>query len=84
MKPNIGISPKNLNAITHILSGVLSDAVVLYTKTRKFHWNVSGNSFMELHKLFEKHYKKLEVSIDEIAERINKLGANTIGTMQEF
>jgi len=84
MKPNIGLSPKNLNAITGILSGVLADAVILYTKTRKFHWNVSGNSFMELHKLFEKHYKQLEVSIDEIAERINKLGANTPGTMQEF
>jgi len=84
MKPNIGLSPKNLNAVTHILSGVLSDAEILYNKTRKFHWNVSGNSFMELHKLFEKHYKKLEEAIDEIAERINKLGSNTIGTMQEF
>src|SRR5690242_7119886 len=84
MKPNIGLSPKNLNAITGILNGVLADAVLLYTKTRKFHWNVSGNSFMELHKLFEKHYKQLEASIDEIAERINKLGANTPGTMLEF
>lgn len=39
---------------------------------------------MELHKLFEKQYKLLEESIDEIAERINKLGAKTPGTMQEF
>ena len=84
MKPNIGLSAKNLSAVNTILTAVLSDAVVLYTKTRKFHWNVSGNSFMELHKLFEKHYKKLEESIDEIAERINKLGAKTPGTMQEF
>ena len=84
MKPNIGISAKNLAAVNTILTAVLSDAVVLYTKTRKFHWNVSGNSFMELHKLFEDHYSKLEEAIDEIAERINKLGAKTTGTMQEF
>lgn len=84
MKPNIGITAPNLSAVNSLLTAVLADAVVLYTKTRKFHWNVSGNSFMELHKLFEKHYKKLEESIDEIAERINKLGAKTPGTMSEF
>ena len=84
MKPNIGISDKNLKAITSILSVVLADSVILYTKTRKFHWNVKGESFMELHKLFEKQYKILEEAIDEIAERINKLGTKTPGTMQEF
>ena len=84
MTPNIGISAKNLRNITTLLSSVLADAMLLYIKTRKFHWNVSGNSFMELHKLFEKQYKILEESIDEIAERINKLGAKTPGTMQEF
>ncbi|MEI9910400.1 MAG: DNA starvation/stationary phase protection protein [Bacteroidota bacterium] len=81
MKPNIGLSEKNLSAVNGLLTAILSDAVVLYTKTRKFHWNVSGNSFMELHKLFEAHYKKLEEAIDEIAERINKLGSKTPGTM---
>ena len=73
MKVNIGITEKNLSAINSLLNNVLADAVVLYTKTRKFHWNVSGNSFMELHELFEHQYKQLEQSIDEIAERINKL-----------
>ena len=84
MKPNIGLNEKNLKSITGVLSSVLADAILLYTKTRKFHWNVSGNSFMELHKLFEKQYNLLEEAIDEIAERINKLGAKTPGTMQEF
>jgi starvation-inducible DNA-binding protein len=39
---------------------------------------------MEIHKLFENQYKQLEESIDEIAERINKLGRKTIGTMSSF
>jgi starvation-inducible DNA-binding protein len=84
MQPQIGISPKNLKNVSSLLSVVLADAVVLYTKTRKFHWNVSGESFMELHLLFEKQYNELEEAIDEIAERINKLGSKTIGTMKEF
>ena len=46
--------------------------------------NVCGESFMELHKLFEGQYKQLEEYIDEVAERINKLGVKTIGTMNEF
>jgi len=84
MKPNIGISDKNLKNITSLLSNVLADEMTLYIKTRKSHWNVSGDSFMEFHKLFEGQYKQLEISIDEIAERIGKLGQKTIGTMNEY
>jgi starvation-inducible DNA-binding protein len=84
MMPKIGISEKNLKSVTNMLSGFLADAVLLYTKTRKFHWNVSGESFMELHKLFEGQYTQLEEAIDAIAERINKLGSKTTGTMTEF
>ena len=84
MKPNIGITQKNLDSSIKILSVVLADEVMLYTKTRKFHWNVTGNSFMELHKLFENQYNVLEKIIDDVAERINQLGGKTIGTMKEF
>ena len=84
MKPNIGISDKNLQSISALLASVLSDAVLIYTKTRKFHWNVKGESFMEIHKLFESQYTQLEEAIDEIAERISKLGSPVIGTMKEF
>ncbi len=80
----IGISEKHIKSITTLLSTILADEMVLYTKTRKSHWNVSGDSFMELHKLFEDQYKQLEESIDEVAERIGKLGEKTIGTLQEF
>lgn len=84
MKPNIGLSDESLKGVVEILSDVLANQVVLYTKTRKFHWNVSGESFMEFHLLFEGQYKELEMAIDEVAERINKLGSNTIGTLAEF
>ena len=84
MKPNIGIPEKKLVSIAELLSVALSNEMTLYVKTRKAHWNVTGESFMELHKLYEGHYKQLEEIIDEVAERIGKLGQKAIGTMSEF
>ena len=84
MKPEIGISPKNLDSVVKLLSVGLANSMTLYIKTRKFHWNVSGESFMELHKLFEHQYNEIELIIDEVAERIGKLGSATIGTMAQF
>lgn len=84
MEPKIGIPKKDLTQSVKNLTVVLSNEMVLYVKTRKFHWNVTGNSFMELHKLFEAQYTDLELKIDEVAERISKLGGKAIGTMKEF
>lgn len=84
MIPKIGMSEINLQRSIDLMSVILSDEMTLYIKTRKFHWNVAGESFMELHKLFETQYAELEIIIDEVAERINKLGGKTIGTMNEF
>lgn len=84
MKPEIGISEKHLDKSIALLSVILADEMTLYIKTRKFHWNVRGESFMELHKLFQSQYTELEENIDLIAERISKLGGKTIGTMKEY
>lgn len=84
MNPNIGITAKNLKSLHDLLNKTLADEMILYIKTRKFHWNVSGESFMELHKLFEDQYKQLEKAIDEIAERVGKLGGMAFGTTKEF
>lgn len=84
MIPKIGITEEHLHGANKLLSVVLSDEMTLYVKTRKFHWNVAGESFMELHKLFESQYTEIEAIIDTVAERIGKLGGKTIGTMNEF
>lgn len=84
MKPQIGITESHLQKSNAFLSSILANEMTLYVKLRKFHWNVAGENFMELHKLFEGQYKQLEESIDETAERISKLGGKTIGTMKEF
>lgn len=84
MKPSIGLSEESLHTSVKLLTVLLSDEVMLYTKTRNYHWNVSGDSFMELHKLFQTQYTQLEETIDLVAERIGKMGGKSIGTMIEF
>ena len=84
MKPNIGINDKNLKGSVALLNTCLADAQTLYTKLRKYHWNVKGDNFMELHKLFETHYDQMAEAIDDIAERVSQLGGMAIGTSMEF
>jgi starvation-inducible DNA-binding protein len=84
MKANIGISDENLKAVAFELNKALADLVVLYTKTRNYHWNVEGPDFMELHKFFEEQYGELEEAIDDTAERIRALGHYAEGRLVDF
>ena len=84
MKPNIGISEKNLEGVIKILSTLLADEYVLYTKARNYHWNVVGMQFNELHKFFQSLYEELNEYVDDVAERIRTLGGNAVATLKEF
>ncbi|MBN8638333.1 MAG: DNA starvation/stationary phase protection protein [Anaerolineae bacterium] len=83
-KPNIGLTDDQRVGVCEILNGRLADEVVLYTKTRKYHWNVTGMHFSELHEFFQEQYTILEAAIDEVAERVRQLGFMAIGTLDEF
>ncbi|MGH9991041.1 MAG: Dps family protein, partial [Nitrososphaera sp.] len=72
--PNIGIADENRDSVAQILSKLLADEYILYTKTRKYHWNVTGPRFQQLHEFFKIQYTELDVIIDDIAERIPQLG----------
>jgi starvation-inducible DNA-binding protein len=80
----IGLTQKDRDGITRILNVLLSDEYVLYTKTRKYHWNVVGMTFMDLHKFFEAQYEELDGFVDDIAERNRSIGGTAFGTMKEF
>lgn len=81
---NIGISASHKQAVADELNKLLSDEFLLYTKTRKFHWNVEGAQFHDLHLFFEKQYNQLATIMDEVAERIRKIGHYALGSMKHF
>ena len=84
MKPKIGIADDMRKGVVELLSTVLADEYVLYTKTRNYHWNVVGPQFNDLHKFFEAQYEELDDFVDDVAERIRQLGGRTPGTLDEF
>ncbi|WP_134087691.1 Dps family protein [Olivibacter sp. XZL3] len=83
-KIDIGISEDNRQTVANKLNHLLADEFILYTKTRKFHWNVKGIHFHDLHLFFESQYKELAEIMDGVAERIRKLGHYSLGTLQQF
>lgn len=84
MKPNLGIEKNGREAVCEILNQLLADEVVLYLKTRNYHWNVTGPHFHDLHKLFEAQYEELDEIMDEVAERARSLGENAQASAAEF
>jgi starvation-inducible DNA-binding protein len=72
-KPNIDLSKEQRAGVVKILNAMLSDEYLLYTKTRNYHWNVTGPQFHDLHKFFEEQYTELNEIVDEVAERARTL-----------
>ena len=84
MKSEIGLTDKNARTIAEVLNRLLADEHIVYTKTRNYHWNYEGDNFMEMHKFYEGQYEELAEMIDEIAERIRKIGHHAEGRLKDF
>ena len=83
-KIDIGLEDSQRESVVRVLSALLADEYVLYTKTRYCHWNVTGPRFNDLHKFFESQYDDLAEKVDEVAERIRSLGHFSPGSLAEF
>ena len=81
---NIGIAEQDREGVVSLLTSLLADEYLLYTKTRNYHWNVVSPHFNDYHKFFEGQYGEIEVFIDDIAERIRQMGGKAIGTLEEL
>ncbi|MBA4056480.1 MAG: DNA starvation/stationary phase protection protein [Marivirga sp.] len=84
MEPRIDIDDIHRQAVCESLSILLADEFILYVKTRNAHWNIIGSDFNCMHKFFENQYDKLEVIIDDVAERMRSLGHFTPATLKKF
>jgi len=82
--PEIGIANADRKAVVGVLNRLLADEFLLYVKSRRFHWNVEGPNFSELHALFQKHYEELGQVIDDVAERARALDGTAAGSLQEY
>jgi starvation-inducible DNA-binding protein len=82
-------TPTDLNsnatkAVAEALNGVLADTFALYMKTKNFHWHVSGPHFRDYHLMFDEQGAELFGTTDEIAERVRKIGGNTLRSIGDI
>ena len=84
VKTDIGVKDDARKKLVETLNMRLCDEYILYTKTRKYHWNVIGPRFHQLHEFFKEQYEILDEMVDEIAERARQLGGKSLGTLDEF
>jgi starvation-inducible DNA-binding protein len=71
--PN-GLSEKVCLESVERLNQILADTMTLRDMYKKHHWQVVGQTFYQLHLLFDKHFNEQAELVDQIAERIQLLG----------
>jgi starvation-inducible DNA-binding protein len=78
------LSGNAIPEIAEALNGLVADSFALYTKTKNFHWHVSGPHFRDYHLLMDEQATEIFATIDDLAERVRKLGARTIHSIGEI
>jgi len=78
------LSDNAIPEIAEALNGLVADSYALYTKTKNFHWHVSGPHFRDYHLLFDEQATEIFATVDELAERVRKLGAKTVHSIGEI
>jgi len=64
--------------IAAALNALLADSFALYVKTKNFHWHMSGPHFRDYHLLLDEQADQIYATTDPIAERVRKLGGDTL------
>ena len=66
------------------LSVFLAENYIMFLKLQIFHWNIKGEMFYMLHKMFEEEYNQFFKAIDDIAEHIIQLGFPTPSSLLDY
>jgi len=78
------LKPKGTRDIAGGMNGILADVFALYLKTKNFHWHMSGPHFRDYHLLLDEQADQLYAMTDPIAERIRKVGGNTLRSIGQI
>lgn len=80
----IDLTPEAVAEMTEVLNRLVADSFALYVKTKNFHWHVSGPHFRSYHLLLDEQADQIYATIDEMAERVRKLGGMTVRSIGEI
>jgi starvation-inducible DNA-binding protein len=72
------------NGVVSGLNALLADNLALYVKTKNFHWHLSDPHFRDYHLLFDDQASQIFASTDVMAERVRKLGGQTLKSIGQI
>ena len=78
------LSPDAVRAVSEALNALLADTLALYVKTKNFHWHVSGPHFRSYHLLLDEQSQQILETVDELAERVRKIGGTTLRSIGQI
>jgi starvation-inducible DNA-binding protein len=73
-----GYSSEQVKNLSSVLNALLADTFALYLKTKNFHWHMNGAHFRDYHLLLDEQGDQIFKITDDIAERVRKIGGETI------
>src|SRR5271154_1285934 len=82
--PSTGFGANAVRDIAGSLNVVLADVFALYVKTKNFHWHMSGPHFRDYHLLLDEQSDQIFAMTDVIAERVRKIGGQTLHSIGEI
>ncbi|WP_047866042.1 Dps family protein [Rubrobacter aplysinae] len=78
------LSPDEAQAVTEAVNPLIADTFALYTKTKNFHWHLSGSHFRDYHLLLDEHAEQILATVDPMSERVRKIGGTTIRSISHI
>ena len=72
------LSSEAVKNISAAVNPLIADAFALYLKTKNFHWHISGRHFRDYHLMLDEQGEAIFAQIDDLAERIRKIGGTTM------
>src|SRR3954471_3180655 len=82
--PPTDLSKTATREISGAMNAILADVFAIYMKTKNFHWHVSGPHFRDYPLLLDEQAQQLFAMTDEIAERVRKIGGQTLHSIGEI
>lgn len=72
------LSEEEFSTVAETLQRNLATSISLYLKFKKYHWDIRGRFFRDLHLAYDEFIEEIFPSIDEQAERLVALGGSPI------
>ncbi|HTJ91478.1 MAG TPA: DNA starvation/stationary phase protection protein [Pararobbsia sp.] len=78
------LKPEATKDLAAALNLLLADYFALYLKTKNFHWHMSGPHFRDYHLLLDEQGDQIFETTDPLAERVRKIGGNTLRSIGQI